>query len=81
MRAEGAIDGLMRSLSRFSEELRIIEASRAPDVKACRTTLWGPPLVFGRLWERQGLPEILRRLSRGRSFGFNVERVAFALAL
>jgi DNA-binding transcriptional ArsR family regulator len=81
LRAEGAIDGLMRSLSRFSEQLRIIEASRLPDVNACRTKLWGPPLVFGKLWERQGLPQVMSRLAQSRSFGFDVERAAFALAL
>jgi hypothetical protein len=81
LRAAGAIEGLVRSLSRFSEQLRIIEASRGPDVQACSTKLWGPPLVFGRLWQRQGLPEILGRLSLNRSFGFDEERVAFALAL
>jgi hypothetical protein len=42
---------------------------------------WGPALVFGRLWKRQGLPEILGRLAKGRRFGFDPERVAFALAL
>jgi hypothetical protein len=37
--------------------------------------------VFGRLWERQGLPQLIKRLSRGRRFGFDVERTAFAMAL
>jgi Transposase DDE domain len=37
--------------------------------------------VFGRLWERQGLPELLDRRAEGRRFGFEPERVAFALAL
>ena len=42
---------------------------------------WGPALVFGRLWQRQGLPGILERLSARRKFEFDMERVAFALAL
>ena len=37
--------------------------------------------MFGRLWQRQGLPEMLGRLAAGRRFGFDPERVAFALAL
>ena len=37
--------------------------------------------MFGRLWDQQGLPEILDRHAQGRRFGFNPERVAFALAL
>jgi hypothetical protein len=42
---------------------------------------WGPALVFGRLWERQHLPEELHRLSQDRRFRFDVERVTFAMAL
>lgn len=38
-------------------------------------------MVFGRLWQRQGLPEILGGLAEGRRFGFDPERVGFALAL
>ena len=37
--------------------------------------------MFGRLWEKQGLPQILGRLSRGRKFSFDPERVCFAMAL
>jgi transposase len=38
-------------------------------------------LIFGRLWEEQGLPEILGWLVDGRKFGFDLERVAFAMIL
>ena len=37
--------------------------------------------MFGRLWQRQGLPEILARHAQGRRFGFDPERVTLALAL
>lgn len=81
LRASGHLYGLIRSLSRFSDSLRVIEASRSPKINACNTAEWGPALVFGRLWYRQGLPNILGKLSRDRKFGFDPERVAFALAL
>lgn len=81
LRAQGEIDGLVRSLARFSETLRVLSASRSPDVRSCTTRSWGPALVFGRLWERQGLPEVLGQLAQGRKFWFDPERVAFALAL
>ena len=42
---------------------------------------WGPALVFGRLWDRQGLPDLLRKLARDRKFEFDLERAIFALAL
>jgi transposase len=79
--ASGEVDGLLRSLSKFSEKLRVVEASRRPDIEAHESRQWGPCLVFGRLWERQGLPEIIDELSRDRKFGFDVERATFAMAL
>lgn len=42
---------------------------------------WGPALAFGRLWEAQGLPDVLGALSRDRKFRFDVQRACFALAL
>ncbi len=77
----GALDGLLQSLARFSERLRVVEAVRTQGIVARSSKLWGPPLVFGRLWEDQGLPEILERLAGSRRFGFEPERVSFAMAL
>jgi len=79
--ASGAVDGLLQSIARFSERLRVVEAVRTQGIAARSSKLWGPPLVFRRLWERQGLPEILERLARSRRFGFEPERVSFAMAL
>ena len=77
----GQLDGLIEKLARFSQRLRVVSASREPDIEACHTKLWGPALVFGRLWERQGMGEIVGELAEGRRFGFDLERVAFAMAL
>lgn len=77
--ASGELDGLVRSLARYSEKVRVVEAARG--IKARTSKSWGPALVFGRLWERQRVGTLLSELSQGRRFGFDVERVAFALAL
>ncbi len=79
--ASGELDGLLKSLAGFSEKLRVVEAVRESGLAARTAKTWGPALVFGRLWERQGLPEILRKLAQGRKFEFDLERSAFALAL
>jgi hypothetical protein len=79
--ASGALDALLTSLGRFSERFRVVEQIRTQGLQAHQAKPWGPALVFGRLWETQGLPGILRRLADGRRFGFDVERAAFALAL
>jgi hypothetical protein len=79
--ASGAVDGLLQSLAKFSERLRVVEAVRTQGIAARSSKLWGPPLVFGRLWGHQGLPEILERLAQSRRFEFDPERVSFAMAL
>lgn len=79
--ATGALDDLIRSLTKFSERLRVVERVRHEGLQAHTARAWGPALVFGRLWEQQGVPDVLRRLARGRRFGFDVERASFALAL
>jgi Transposase DDE domain len=79
--ATGKLDGLVQALARFSTRLRVVEAARDARFVAREAKAWGPALVFGRLWERQGLPEILGALAQDRRFGFEPERVAFALAL
>ena len=78
---EGQLDNLIQSMTKFSERLRVMDAAQAPDVDSCQTKLWGPALVFGRLWEKQGIPPLLGELADGRRFRFDPEGVAFALAL
>ena len=81
LKASGQIDGLVKSLARFSETLRVISASRDPRVSTCKAKSWGPALVFDRLWEQQGLPEVIRSLGSSRKFVFDIERAVFALTL
>lgn len=77
----GKVDSLIRSLARFSETVGVLSHGRASGVSSCQSRSWGPPLVFGRLWERQGLPEVVGRLAEGRKFQFDLERAVFAMAL
>lgn len=77
----GSLDSILKSLGRFSEKLRVVEVVRKEGFQAHETKLWGPSLIFDRLWREQGLPEIIRNLCEKRKFGFDVERVAFAMSL
>jgi len=81
LREGGSLDALTESLARLSRTLRVLSAVCGPRVDACRVRSWGPALVFGRLWEAQGLPAVIARLAEGRRFGFDLERAAFAMAL
>jgi hypothetical protein len=81
LKASGQIDALMRSLARFTETLQVISAARNPKITTCKAKSWGPPLVFGRLWNQQGLTDLINSLASGRKFVFDIERAVFALTL
>ena len=81
LEATGTLNRLVDSLARFSERLKVVDVVKREDLAARESKSWGPTLIFERLWEKQGLPEIVRELARGRKFEFDVERVVFALAL
>jgi hypothetical protein len=79
--ASGELDQLLVSLGAFSEKLAVVERVRTAGLGARSARAWGPALVFGRLWETQGLPALLADLARERKFQFDIERACFALAL
>lgn len=81
LRASGELDRIVAGLARYSEAYRAYGAFREGAIDGCVSRAWGPALVFGRLWEAQGLPPILAQLAEDRKFGFDVERASFAMAL
>ncbi len=77
----GNIDGLARSLMRFSTNLKVIQAHQAGALQAKRVWSIGPGLVFDRLWQELGVEQLLAEVLRGRRFGFSVERAVFLTVL
>ena len=77
----GQIDALIQNLARFSQNMKALSASRQPQVASCQSRCWGPALVFDRLWHKQGIADLIHKLSTERRFQFDVERAGFALAL
>jgi transposase len=79
LQADGSIDALVSSLSKFSPNaLALIAGKSNPDTQAL---IIGPVLVFQRLWQRLKLDQILKDLLRQRHFGFDVERAIFLSVL
>jgi len=78
--AAGDLDRLLASIGRFSERAMVLNAIEAnpAEVQARRI---GGPLLFGRLWERLGIGEVLKDLLADRQFGFAVERAVFVASL
>jgi hypothetical protein len=79
--ASGKIDALIHSLAKYSQNLKVVEASRKPDIEALSSREWGPALVFGSLWEKQGIGDLIKKLAYNRRFEFDLERACFAMAL
>ena len=78
--AAGDLERLIASIGRFSERTMVLGAldTNPAEVHARRI---GGPLLFGRLWERLGIAEVLGDLLEGRQFGFAVERAVFVATL
>jgi len=76
--ASGELDRLIASLARHSERAMILSEMEAGRLACTRI---GGPLLFGRLWECLGIPDVLADLLRGRGFDFAVERAVFVAVL
>ena len=81
LKETGQLDQLLESLARLSDHVAVLNALKANQITPSHTVHLGPPLVFEKLWQELGLPDILRRLLEGRRFEFPLERVVFITAL
>ena len=75
------VDNLARSLLRFSDKLKVVEAHREGELKARSVVNIGPGMVFGRLWRELGIDRIIKELLEGRKFQFSLERAIFLTVL
>lgn len=81
LQASGQMDRLIRSGLRYCETIRVLDAHEAGKTEPVSIRSIGPDLVFSRLWEELGLPEILSGLLTGRRYEFNVERAVYLTVL
>ncbi len=78
LQESGELDRLIASLARHSERSLVLDDMEAGALACTRI---GGRLLFGRLWERLGLGEVVKELLDGRGFGFDVERAVFVSVL
>ena len=79
LQAGHSVEQLVSSLSKFSKEVIVIRKHREGSLRAEWSKIWGPVLIFERLWEESGLGEIMMRLAEGRRHSFDIGRVIFSL--
>ena len=81
--ASGALASLIASGAKLTDQVLLInaldeDAEGALSVAAKRI---GGPMLFGRIWERLGVADVLTDLLKERAFEFPVERAVFVAAL
>ena len=76
--ASGELDRLITSIARHSERAMLLSDMAAGRLACTRI---GGPLLFGRLWKRLGIGEVLGDLLQDRGFEFAVERAVFVAVL
>ena len=81
LKQNGQLDALLASCAKFSEHAAVLNAAQSDHVQAGHAVRLGPPLVFARLWQELGVPQVLDSLLRGRKFEFSVERAVFLTVL
>jgi hypothetical protein len=76
--ASGELHRLVASLVRHCDRAVIVSDMEAGRIACTRI---GGPLLFGRIWERLGIAEVLGELLQDRGFEFAVERAVFVSVL
>lgn len=79
--ATGDLDRVVTGLVAHSKTLHLVQRYRGGDLVAESDKLWGPVLVFERLWEQMAMPKVLAELRGSKRLGFDFERAIFAVVL
>jgi transposase len=79
--AGGDLARVIAQLVERCPSVRLLQADAAGSLEVVDDKVWGPALVFDRLWEELGLKSLLRQVALRRRFDFDFERMVFAEAL
>jgi hypothetical protein len=77
--ANGDLERVIKQLVEQCPSVRLLQAREAGNLAVTSDRLWGPVLVFDRVWQELGLKALLPTLGRG--LGFDFERMVFAHVL
>jgi len=79
MHAKAEVETLIRSLSRFSEQVLLVLSGKSEICAETRRI--GPALIFERLWKELGINKAIENVLSDRHFFFDVERAIFLTVL
>ena len=81
LKANGALEGLLRSGVKFSEKVAILEEGIQGQSISSMEQIIGLPMVFDRLWKETGIKATIDSHLRERKFRFAVERAIYLTVL
>lgn len=81
--SSGALASLLASGAKFTDQVLLINALNedGDGSLSVSTKRIGGPLLFGRIWDRLGISDVLQELLKDRAFEFAVERAVFVATL
>lgn len=79
--AKGDLEQVISQLVEHCPSVRLLRAQAEGSLQVQSDQVWGPVMVFDRLWEDLGLKDLLREIGNRRRFQFDFERMAFAQVL
>ena len=77
----GNLERVITQMAEHCPAVRLLRADVAGSLQIVSDLVWGPVLVFDRLWEQLGLKALLAKLAANRHFDFDFERLVFAQTL
>jgi len=77
----GKLDNLARSFLKYTTSVRVIDAHREGSIRARSTKALGPALVFERLWNELGIPEVIDKVRGTDRRRYSLERALFLTVL
>jgi hypothetical protein len=81
LQASGDLERVITQMVEHCPSVRLIRAAAEGALAVESDLVWGPVLVFDRLWEELGLKQLLTEVGKRRRLQFNLERMVFAQVL
>jgi transposase len=81
LKADGSLEGLLRSGAKFSEKLVVLDESSQGKSISTKDSIIGLPIIFDRLWKEAGIKTTIEKYVEERKFRFPVERAIYLTVL
>jgi len=79
--ASGDLERVITQMAEHCASVRLIRAAAEGALAVESDLVWGPVLIFDRLWDELGLKRLLTELGKRRRLQFDLERMVFAQVL